>query len=377
MDWITKCARTLLLLIPVLAFATPTFANDDPAATSRDPRLSDSQEPGSVIVFPKFITGTVALTEGGTAPATELEVGIVCPTGATCPEHQSVKIRFHWVCPGDQSFPNKLICREQDFDVTGSVNEKLVLVPNGAGTSDGVGTRFVPPPPCPAGYLIGWVVNTSDRPIKFDGLIGDAVLRVSGGALASYNAIPIQADPALANGALITLVDGRLPDSLAFDGGAGHYQAVTGRIFGDVRYSSSSGPTTFATTYITLLTLDTISNRPNFPTFVDLNFYGGFGSAIGVENVLSTFTEFVCWTEERIDVSIDPALITAVMGRKGVVISGPATKIQWAGIDDDARPVTLLGLIETTEGPTAGSAARSYFTSVSNDSVPVPTEFEP
>ena len=81
-----------------------------------------------------------------------------------------------------------------------------MLVPNGVGTGDGVGTRFVPPPPCPRGYLIGWVVNTSDRPIKFDGLIGDAVLRVSGGALASYNAIPIQADPALANGALITLV---------------------------------------------------------------------------------------------------------------------------------------------------------------------------
>jgi hypothetical protein len=219
--------------------------------------------------------------------------------------------------------------------------------------------------------------STGDRPIKFDGLIGDAVLRVSGSALASYNAIPIQADPALANGAFITLVDGRLPDSLAFDGGAGHYQAVTGKIFGDVRYSNVTGPTTFATTYITLLTLDTISNRPNFPTFVDLFFYGGFGSAIGVENVLSTFTEFVCWTEQRIDVDIDPALRTTVMGRKGVVISAPAEKVRWAGIDDDEGPVTLLGLIETTEGPTVGSAARSYFTSVSNDSAPVRTEFEP
>jgi hypothetical protein len=26
MHWITKCARTLQFLIPVLAFATPTFA---------------------------------------------------------------------------------------------------------------------------------------------------------------------------------------------------------------------------------------------------------------------------------------------------------------------------------------------------------------
>jgi hypothetical protein len=138
-----------------------------------------------------------------------------------------------------------------------------------------------------------------------------------------------------------------------------------------------SGPTTFAATSITLLTLDTISNRPNFPTFVDLNFYGGFGSAIGVENVLSSFTEFVCWTEQRIDISIDPALRTSVMGRKGVVISGPAEKVRWAGIDDDEGPVTLLGLIETSEGSLTAFPLRTYFTSVSNDSVPVPTEFEP
>jgi hypothetical protein len=336
----------------------------------------DLQQPGSVIVFPKFIKGSVNLPEGGTAPATEIEVGIVCPTGATCPEQQSVKIRFHWVCPGDQSFADKLTCRESDFDVIGSVNEKLVLVPNGAGTSDGVGTRFVPPPPCPMGYLIGWVVNTNDQPIKFDGLIGDAVLRVSGSALSAYNAIPIQAEPALENGALITL-GGRFPDSLVFDGGPGHYQAVTGTIIGDVRYSNVSGPTTITTTYITLLTLDTISNRPNFPTFVDLFFYGGFGSAIGAGNVLSTFTQFVCWTEQRIDVDIDPALRTSVMGRKGVVISDPAEKIQWGGISDTAGPVTLLGLIETIEGPTVGSAARSDVTSVSNGGAPVATQFEP
>jgi hypothetical protein len=372
MHWTRKFARSLLLLMPALALAMPAFA------TPRDPRLSDSQEAGSVIVFPKFMKGTVGLPEGGTAPATELEIGIVCPVGVICPEHQSVKIRFHWVCPGFQDFESKLICKEQDFDVTGSVYEKLVLVPNGQGTSDGVGTRFVPPPPCPLGYLIGWVINTSDQPIKFDGLIGDAVLRVTGTSLASYSAIPIQADPALANMAAISLVNDRLPGSLAFDGGAGHYQAVSGRIVGDVRYSNITGPTTFAQTYITLLTLDTISARPNFPTFVNLWFSGGFNSAIGVENVLSSSTEFVCWGEPRIDTAIDPALISAFMGRKGVVISGLATKVAWAGIDDKAGPVTLLGLIETVEGSPAGAPfSRYYITGVSNDSVPVPTLFEP
>ena len=61
-----------------------------------------------MIVFPKFIQGTVALPEGGTAPATEIEIGIVCPEEQTCAEHEPVKILFHWVCPGPQEFAQKL-----------------------------------------------------------------------------------------------------------------------------------------------------------------------------------------------------------------------------------------------------------------------------
>jgi len=66
-----------LALMPALALAMPAFAQD------RDPRLSDSQEPGSVIVFPKFIQATVALPEGGTAPRTEIEIGVQRPPGLT------------------------------------------------------------------------------------------------------------------------------------------------------------------------------------------------------------------------------------------------------------------------------------------------------
>jgi hypothetical protein len=64
------------------------------------------------------------------------------------------------------------------------------------------------------------ITPTSDTPIKFDGLNGDAVLRESGTAEAGYNAIPIQADPHLANGAAVTT---NANGSLVFDGGAGHY----------------------------------------------------------------------------------------------------------------------------------------------------------
>jgi len=96
--WIMRCVRFLLLLMPALAMAMPAFAQVTPV-----PVLSDSQEKGSLIVFPKFIRGTVALPEGGTAPKTEIEVQVDCPVTITCVEHQPIKIRFHWVCPSSQA----------------------------------------------------------------------------------------------------------------------------------------------------------------------------------------------------------------------------------------------------------------------------------
>jgi hypothetical protein len=68
MKFITKCA---LLLMPALALATPAFAYG-PA------QLSDSEQPGSVIVYPKFInelfgpTGAPLIVDGQTVPQTEI-----------------------------------------------------------------------------------------------------------------------------------------------------------------------------------------------------------------------------------------------------------------------------------------------------------------
>jgi hypothetical protein len=174
MKFTIKGVRLAALLVPALALAAPALAQ------VRPPTLRDSQEPGSVIVFPKFIQGTVALPEGGTAPVTELEIGVVCPKGVICPEHEPVKIRFHWVCgTGEFNLAGSFICQETDFDVTATVWEKIVLVPDGSFT--GVATKTVPAAPCFNGYLIGWVINpANDRPVKFDGLVGDAVLRETG-----------------------------------------------------------------------------------------------------------------------------------------------------------------------------------------------------
>src|SRR6516165_8175963 len=215
----------------------------------------------------------------------------------------------------------------------------------------------------------------NDQPIKFDGLIGDAHLRPGGGtlgsptALASYNAIPIQADPALANGAAVS-TNGN--GALMFDGAAGHYQAVTGQVAGDVRYTNLTTGPTFTLGVLTLLTLDVRSNRPNNPTFVDLDFFGGNPSAIGNENQLSTSTEFICWEEVPIT-SINRDLTTALMGRKGVFVSAPATKVGIFGIQDETGPTTLLGLSETQEN----NGGRVSFSNLFNSSVAAPTHFLP
>ena len=360
MHWTIKRARSLLLLIPALALAMPAFAND------RDPTLSDSQEPGSVIVFPKFIRGTVTV-DGVVTPQTEIEYTVQCPTALedTCPLHQTVLVRFHWVCPGSPS-----ICRETDFFIPSTVNEKVVLTPNGVPfpgvTSPGAG-QIAPRAECPRGYLIGWVVDpTTLQPIRFDGLIGDAVLRVSGTAVSAYNAIPIQAAAGPQRGP-ITLVGG----ALRFDGLDNHYQAVTGAILGDVKYVRQVGTGgTFTDTFLTLLTLDVQSNRPNDRVFVDLEFFGGNPSVIGNENELSTSASFICWQEFQLDTDIDENLNQVFMGRKGTFQSD--TAVTGAGV-----PVTLLGLVEVDEGPAPEPLDRSYITSLSNDSVPIPTSFVP
>src|SRR3974377_1872159 len=81
-----RTLRLMSLIMPALALATTAFAQVRPTT------LSDSQEPGSVIVFPKFVQGTVVLPEGGTTPVSVLKLSVVCPKGVVCPDNQPVNI---------------------------------------------------------------------------------------------------------------------------------------------------------------------------------------------------------------------------------------------------------------------------------------------
>jgi hypothetical protein len=373
-----------------LVLAPPAFA-----------QRNDSSQPGSVIVFPKFIQGTTVLPEGGAAPITELEIGVLCPTGVTCPADLPLRIRFQWVCGATVAAST---CKGTDFIVTATINEKIILTPNGEAQnsySSGLPTKTVPAANCPngGGYLIGWVVNLFDEPIKFDGLIGEAHLRQgapvgttlaqapsgpgnsknkgtspppAATALASYNAIPILAantNPG-ATGSLITISSN---GGLLFDGVGNDYSMVTGQITGDVRYTNLTTGPTFTQGVLTLLTLDVQVNRSNNPVFVDLDFFGGNPSNIGNENQLSTSTQFICWAEVPIN-AMNSSLTTSIMGREGVFVSGQATNTGPV----TPTPVTLLGLVTTLEGgvfPPTAPWPRASVSSLFNSGVPVPTSF--
>jgi len=83
----------------------------------------------------------------------------------------------------------------------------------------------------------------------------------------------------------------------------------------------------------------------------------------------------VCWTEVDLT-EIDPNLTQAGMGsRKGLFVSGQAEKFPFSGIFDTAGPVTLLGLVQTQEGPTPWAMDRSYMFPTFDNSTPIPTAF--
>ncbi|TMD72869.1 MAG: hypothetical protein E6I81_06380 [Chloroflexi bacterium] len=346
-----------------------------PAAAPVAAWLNDSEQPGSVLVFPKFIRGTYAdpFVTGQTAQArTELEISVVCPKDATCGANQAVRLRAHWVCPGSSTNP---ICAETSFDLETTVGGTLYFNPEGVVVVAGVltanafpsnATTTIPLPPCDRGYLIVWAIDGNDTAIKFDGLIGDGILRdgtdgfpwISG---RGYNAIPIQAGDGVVSTGDPTDLNG--DGHLDFDGN--EYQMVTGTILGTVRYEHlTTVPEGPVETDLTLLTLDVASNRPNALTSVGLNFF-----TTG-EDLHDAGTSFYCWREQRLT-DILASLTTQNMGRKGLVASTYA--------EQNGVPVTLLGIVETKEFymlfPSVIS--RDYSYSLFNDSDPVATIFQP
>jgi len=373
MKWMRYLFATLLLV----GLAAPAMAQV---------QLNNSEIPGSVLVFPKFIRGTVNV--GSTTvepigpivePRSSFEISVTCPSnGPACAEGAKVKLLARWVCPGSQNPSQKYICKETDFELFTTVKGTLWFNPESLGSFNvkpGTGTNngTVPKPQCQRGFLIVWVISPNDadqpRAIKYDGLVGDAVLRNANGSAGAYSAYPIQAVDGLAANAL---TDVNNDARLQFNGTT-EYKAITGELRGSVRLERTVNPTGNnlgrINTFLTMLTLDVISNRPNFPTFVDLHFFNE------AEVLLSTSTEFICWTEVRLT-SIDPNL-DQFFGSKALLETTEAEKVAIFGVDDTAGPVTLIGIVETLELNRGGTVIREYSYGLFNDGRAIPTTFEP
>ena len=71
-----------------------------------------------------------------------------------------VIIHARWICPGPAGGTTAGFCQGQDFRKEG--------------------------------FLQAFVVNELDQPISFNGLIGEAVLRLTPGSASAYNAVAIQ-----------------------------------------------------------------------------------------------------------------------------------------------------------------------------------------
>jgi hypothetical protein len=217
----------------------------------------------------------------------------------------------------------------------------------------------IPPPLCDRGYLIVWVIDQSGNPIKYDALLGDAVLREAPTAVTAYDAIAIQAGTNLAVGALTDLNHN---GSLDFNGS--EYKQTTNKIYGSVHYNVAGTATVGAvSTSLVLLTLDTRSNDLNYPVNVGLNYYNE------IEALRSGSTLFFCWGERRVAPSSD-------FGIKGLVESTRANKTAILGFSDKTGPVTLLGLVLTRESALDSSAARHYIYPLYHDK-PLNTAFVP
>src|SRR5208282_4775912 len=104
-DWWTGSLRAMLPLAPLLAVAIPVHAQISACAGSScvatDPAgLADTAEPGSVLVFPKFAQGLIALDNGAIEPNTQIEIAAVCPVPAP---PRTTRWRYTGCAPGSLS----------------------------------------------------------------------------------------------------------------------------------------------------------------------------------------------------------------------------------------------------------------------------------
>src|SRR5208282_3197576 len=114
-EWWRGCLRVMLPLVPLAVIAVPAYA-----------QVASTDEPGSVLVFPKFAQGLITVDNGSIEPNTQIEIGAVCnvaditdlgqPSPPTCAP-KDYEVEVHWVCPGVNIGQETSVCSENDFQV--------------------------------------------------------------------------------------------------------------------------------------------------------------------------------------------------------------------------------------------------------------------
>ena len=315
-----KVLRVLFFVVLTLGLAAPAAVWALPGS----PTIFHPQEPGSVLVFHKFIRGFVDSGDGTQLPASAFEISLQCPpepgASTTCGAIgvtsliPSIPIHAHWVCPGDPTAVSPT-CPDVDFVLHLTINGTVWISPEGALS----GTDLVPPPPCDKGFLILWVEFPEGTPVSWNGLTGDAVVRHSDVTeVEAYTPVAIQAVP--------TAFDPTSTGQLDFDGV--FYQELTSGISGTLHYHDSK-----TQTFLTLLSLDIeLANiGSNSVINAAFNFYNAG------EKLTSVNTRFVCWEEVE---------LTKINGGLTAWTQGSAKGLFTAHTTNGE---TLLGLIETRE----------------------------
>ena len=322
--------KSLPAILLVIVIATLGFGGV--ASAAHDLTLTNSEHPGSVLIFPKFIRGTV-----GGLPAATFSIGVVCPDDApqcSIGGSNKVVILLHWVCAGSPDGATAGHCASSDFELRTVIHGKLEFDATGRVTVGPVDQNggFIPPPPCDEGYLVATIATQSGSPIAFNALVGEAILRFTPGSASAYNAVTIQSpQPA-----------GTLLGGLDLDGVS--YRRVASRLVGDVRYEKLQAPT--VRTFITIINLASVPNATNPATMMPVRFYRANGAAT------SGAIRFTCFRQVRLT-HLDANLNNVRMGKIGLLeASGDAVA---AG-----QRVPVLGLVTTIEDGATPAQSKEY-----------------
>jgi hypothetical protein len=363
----SKWMVAVAVISMVLTFSIAGIAS----AQLTNPLQANHSAPGSVIVFPKFATGVTPTTN---LARSVFEIGVVCPAdrqvpgGHGCLDEQgtSIKLALDWVCPGTIQKGASSFCQSVDFELHTTLYGKIQFDANGnvtvAPDSGDVGQGVITEPSCPQGYLIARVVDFAGRPISYNGLIGEVVLRERANSASALAGITFQSPQP--TGAVLDNPDGN--NALRFDGVS--YLMTGAKVTGDVKYDRANPQ---VITSIILLTLDVRQNNDNPNVRLPVRFYRANESSV------STALHFTCWRSTRL-AEIDGGPFNQTrMGEKGLFYSTDVARVASActgtGCAADGAPITTLGFVQTIER--GGQSEYAY--SVYGYGPLVPTTFFP